>query len=351
MTTGSQRSSAASWLRRNAVFVALGLVGATAAAYAVVTLSSGAGGTEPTDLAASDPAPSSPVAPTAPEGTTAPPTTMPATTPPPTTTPPPPRPTGFPDASNTGVPSGVNLTQYSGPCTITRDGTIIDAKNVDCPLVVKAANVVIKRSFVDGWIATDGERASLRIEDSVVNGGRDQIPAIGYHNLTVLRSNVYGGQASVNCSGDCHIEDSWLHGQYLAPGKNWHLDGFLSNGGSNMTLIHNTLACEPATNSVGGGCTAAAALFGDFDPITHVTIDGNLFVASGEMSYCLYAGTDDKKPYGEDAHHIKVINNVFQRGETGKCAAYGAWTSFDHDAAGNVWSNNIWDDGERLGRP
>lgn len=339
------------WLRRNAAFVALGLVAAGAAAYAVSTL--GSGGTAPTDLAATGPGSSSPVAPTVSESTTVPQSSAPTATPPPTTTPPPPPPpvSGFPDASSTGVPAGVSLTPYTGPCTITRDGTVIDARSVDCPLVVKAANVVIKRSFVDGWVATDSDRASLHIEDSVINGGRDQVPALGYRNLTVIRSNVYGGQASVNCAGDCHIEDSWLHGQHLPPGEDWHLDGFLSNGGSNMTLIHNTIACEPAGNSAGGGCTAAAAVFGDFAAITHVTFDGNLFVASEEMSYCLYGGTDDKKPYGRDAHHIRVVNNVFQRGDSGTCAAYGAWTSFDHEAAGNVWSNNIWDDGERVGQP
>ena len=38
-------------------------------------------------------------------------------------------------------------------------------------------------------------------------------------------------------------------------------------------------------------------------------------------------------------------NNVFQRGRNNKCGYYGPVTSYDASKAGNVWSNNIYDDG------
>ena len=40
----------------------------------------------------------------------------------------------------------------------------------------------------------------------------------------------------------CLVQDSYLHGQYLPPDEPWHLGGFLSDGGRNMTLQHN-LSC------------------------------------------------------------------------------------------------------------
>src|ERR671917_580631 len=57
----------------------------------------------------------------------------------------------FPDANCTGVPSGVTLTAYTGSCTVTADGAVIDAKTVNCaPLSIRAKNVVIRNSRVNG---------------------------------------------------------------------------------------------------------------------------------------------------------------------------------------------------------
>jgi hypothetical protein len=42
---------------------------------------------------------------------------------------------------------------------------------------------------------------------------------------------------------------------------------------------------------------------------------------------------------------ITFTNNVFTRGSGGKCGYWGAITSFDVNAPGNVWSNNKWSDG------
>ena len=63
-------------------------------------------------------------------------------------------PVGFPDASNTGVPAGTALTAYSGPKTITTDGTVIEGKIITGSLRVTGDNVVIKNctiTFSDYW--------------------------------------------------------------------------------------------------------------------------------------------------------------------------------------------------------
>src|SRR5256885_9531617 len=54
--------------------------------------------------------------------------TAPPSAPPP---PPPPTLTTYPNAFNTGVPVGITLTPYTGPCTITSANTVIDSKLVD----------------------------------------------------------------------------------------------------------------------------------------------------------------------------------------------------------------------------
>lgn len=44
----------------------------------------------------------------------------------------------FPGPSNTGVPAGTTLSDYTGPCTITTADTVIDSKTVTCKILVRA---------------------------------------------------------------------------------------------------------------------------------------------------------------------------------------------------------------------
>jgi len=252
----------------------------------------------------------------------------------------------FPTAGSTGVPANVSLRGYDGPCTITKAGTVIEARDVRCSIVVKAARVVIRKSRITGTVKTEGDANSLRIEDSDINGGQAFEHTVGFENVTVLRSDISGGQSSVNCYRNCLIQDSYLHGQYVPEGEDWHLNAFLSNGGSDIRLIGNTLACDRPTNSAGGGCTGNASIFGDFAPNTNYTIERNLFVASQEFSYCLYGGFDAKKEFGTAVRQIVVVDNVFERGANGKCGSFGAVTSYDASASGSRWQNNTWDDGK-----
>src|SRR5690606_34767425 len=169
-------------------------------------------------------------------------------------------------------------------------------------------------------------------------GGRSQIPAVGYSNITMKRTEVKGARVSVLCGSNCLIEDSWLHGQYAPSGSDWHVNGYLSNGGSNVVVRHNTLACDVG----GGACTGPAASFGDFGAISNVTYENNFLKAGG--GYCLYAGYDPGKPYGKNPTNVRVVDNVFERGSSGKCGYYGPATSFK-SGGGNVFSGNKFEDG------
>ncbi len=250
----------------------------------------------------------------------------------------------FPDATNTGVPSGTILTPYDGPMTIAKAGTTIDSKVILGRLVIAANDITLTRSKLVGNIDSDRQGVDVTIVDSEIDGGQSSAPAIGYNNITLRRVNVYGSRVSVLCGSNCLIEDSWLHGQYLSPGSNWHVNGYVSNGGSNVVVRHNTIACEPQDNSNGGGCTGPGASFGDFEPLRNITYDGNLFVA-GPGGFCLHAGHNPSKPYGKDPTGIVVKNNIFQRGANRKCGVWGAVTSFKASGIGNIFSNNKWDDG------
>ena len=272
-------------------------------------------------------------------------------TPTPTPTPTTPPPGGWPGPDNTGVPAGTTLTPYTGPCTITSARTISGAdvlSKCSDALVIQTTGVVIEKSLVPGvWSIYGDGASSVSITDSDVRAGSVSTAGIWGYNLTARRVDVTGGQHSFQCNNNCEVTDSWLHDQYNPDGGSFHNNAFISNGGRNMVIRHNTLHCTSILNSNDGGCSGDLSLFGDFDPIDNVTIDNNYLRANNSsISYCLYGGASSSKPY--QATNVKVTNNVFERGANRKCGVYGPVTSFDRNAAGNQWSGNVWDSGEAV---
>ncbi len=254
----------------------------------------------------------------------------------------------YPNEKNTGVPQDVNLSAYEGPMTVNQADAVIDAREIEGRLVIRAPRVVVSRSRLKGSVYIE-RSGSLTMSDSTVRGGTSQDSAVSQSGYTLRRVELVGARASAGCDGDCKVIDSWLHDQYMRPGSDWHGDGFLSNGGSNMVLRHNTLACDSKPTGNGGACSAAVALYGDFAPIRNVTVEDNKFVPS-PAGYCMYGGYDPNKPYGRRAENISVTGNVFVRGSSGKCGVYGAVTAVATGGT-NVFKDNTWGDGTPLRAP
>ena len=267
----------------------------------------------------------------------------------------------FPGAATTGYPHGlpgdtrtpVTLTSYTGSCTIAAGTTVtISDKSINCGssgfFIYGTLN--LSDSLVTGSVYENSNNAVLNLSDTEVNGGNQyEFPTVGgANNVTAIRVNSYGGEHTVQCYADCDIENSWLHDQFEA-GSGPHQNGFLSNGGSNFTLEHNSLYCAPS------GCTSDVA-FTDDDVTSNATIDKNLFVAAPLASYCLDVGTVPSKNNPE--YQMHVTNNVFQKGSNGKCAAFGPTYGWDATTTTpgttgyqNSWSGNKWDDGTVLDHP
>jgi hypothetical protein len=276
----------------------------------------------------------------------------------------------WPDASTTGVPAGTTLTAYTGPCTITADNTVIDSKTVNCApdgVIVRAGNLTIRNSMVTGLIRLDTDRAgaagwSFSVTDSEVDATEVQLAAICCGNLTVTRVNVHGGVTAVQCEasgpssgGDltpyCTVRDSYLHGQGIPVGAQWHLGGFLTEGGDNaVTLDHNYVICDAPVYLPDGGCTGDINLLAHFGIIHDVTVHNNKMGASLDLSYCTFGGAGIAD-YGPYSYNIVYTDNVFERGTNGKCGGYGPVTNYELGRPGNVWTNNRYDDGTVIPAP
>ncbi|MEN3310464.1 MAG: hypothetical protein V7603_6666 [Micromonosporaceae bacterium] len=266
--------------------------------------------------------------------------------------------TGWPNATNTGVPAGTTLAPYTGPCTITTPDTVIDAKTVDCALVIQAADVSITRSKVNDQISLDTDdssasRWSVTVTDSEVDAGVIQQAAICCGNMTLLRVNSHGGQTAAQCEEKslyCRVTDSWLHGQALPGNVYRHLGGFLSDGtlGSGCSgtwcieLVHNTVVCDHPVNNVDEGCSGDINLIPNFATMSKVRVYNNYLGANTGSAFCTYGGEKSTSPYPH-ADHVTYQDNVFQRGTNNLCAADGPVTDFDVNGAGNTWVNNTWD--------
>lgn len=266
--------------------------------------------------------------------------------------------TCWPGPNNTGVPAGTTLTAYGGSCTITTPNTTIDSKTVNCDLSVQAANFLIKNSRVTGQVILDTDLPgasgwSMTIQDTEIDAGTDQTSAAGFGNMTVRRANLHGGQNGAQCeapSTTCDIQDSYIWGQFIPDNANWHLDGFITNGITNLVIKHNYIICDHAINNIAEGCTADLALIPNFAAIDGAQIEHNLLGANTGQSYCTYGG---EKPSSPTPHSINVhyVNNVFKRGTNNLCGAFGPVTDFAVGNTGNQWTANIYEDGTTIPAP
>lgn len=289
----------------------------------------------------------------------------------------------WPGPHNTGYPKGlpgdtrtpVTLTPYTGSYTIRQCGIVIDGKLLNQDLLIEAGLpdkdlskpcVTIRNSLVRGVIfAESRDYGPVLIEDTEVNpDGLSWWENIGRSNFTAVRVNSHGSQGVIKCDTNCVARDNWVYGMEL--GKEYHYNAFGGNGTSNYRIEHNWASCgdwSAVEAGVGNaGCSSAIGFYGDFAKNRDITITRNMLVSNTSHSvpddihkqaaYCLNPGYYPGKPY-PDTENIKVVDNVFARGTTGKCGVYGPANSLNKAGSpnGNEWADNRYTDGAPIGRP
>jgi hypothetical protein len=158
---------------------------------------------------------------------------------------------GFPDAGTTGWQhTGVKLT--TGGVKLTSDaefqintpGTVIDGKDIQGCVSIKANNVTIKRSRVrcDSYFPIrvyEGIRNAV-VEDTEIDGMNSGATnaAIGFEYYTARRVNIHNVGEGPHMGANVVIEDSYVHD--LANCDICHNDAIQSSGAANVVLRHNT---------------------------------------------------------------------------------------------------------------
>lgn len=251
----------------------------------------------------------------------------------------------WPDASSVGVPAGTTLTPYTGSCLVNVANTVIDSKEIRCDdLRIYAKGVVIKNSLIHNRVYADynDNVGSFTITDSEIRNGPYPVTGIGDAYFTAERVKVTGGGRGIACYAQCTVKDSYVVGGFVDNSGTHHMSGIRVN--TNSTLIHNTIGCQAPDVAPDGGCSAAITGYPDFDPVTGNRIENNLILGDSG-GYCTYGGSTRGKAYSGQTAKITFKDNVWQGGTSGRCGFWGPITSFDVNAPGNVWSNNLYTDG------
>ena len=238
---------------------------------------------------------------------------------------------GMPDATTTGVPAGTTLTAYTGPMTITKDGTVIEGMIIDGTLKIEASNVTIKNCIIKnyGWWGIDGEgAANLTVLncDFTASTSKDTNAAI-LGSGTFIGNDISQSENGIVLTGGASVvRDNYIHDLFDNFGEP-HIDGISVQGGQDNVLIeHNTIESWD---------TSAVFIKNDFGPINNITVRNNLMYGDadrGDPAATVYV-------YGPNTTNVSITNNYVEKGNW----YYYATSNANPTISGNIEWNNKTD--------
>jgi hypothetical protein len=216
-------------------------------------------------------------------------------------------PSGFPTAETTGVPAGTVLTTYTGPMTITTDGTVIDGKIINGSLVIEADNVIIRNCKItyDSWWGVSAGGKNIVIQDCDITGpgyGGDSNSSI-VGNGTFLRNDISQSENGILLDGNSSIV-KWNYIHDLQDSGSAHYDGIEIHGNVNGALIEDNTIISRDTSNV--------FIKNNFGPISNITINHNYM--AGVAGYNIYV---DGRASGGPITGVTITNNYLEKGVYG----------------------------------
>ncbi len=232
---------------------------------------------------------------------------------------------GFPDGTNTGVPTGTKLAVREGNQKITAAGTVIDGQDIRGCVEIAAPDVTIRRSriacrdfFVVASFAERYAGGRALVQDVEIDCQNSDGTGIGSYGLTAVRVNIHGCENGLDIDNTITVRDSYIHDLYSTAEN--HADGIQLNPGAQITITHNTISAATGTSAI------HTPRSGNSD----VLVSGNLMSGG---AYTLYCPQDSST-------NFRVIGNRFSTLVSPKGGAYGPWA---YCAKAAAVTNNVWD--------
>ncbi|HTC70655.1 MAG TPA: hypothetical protein VK662_13885 [Acidothermaceae bacterium] len=278
-------------------------------------------------------APKAPVQPPAPKKTTP---------PAPKVVPPAPAPVGGkPGPTNTGVPAGTKLTVHNGDLTVTTPGQVIDSLDIKGVLTIRASNVVVKRSLIEGHEGSDsvvissGTGILLQDDEVTVISPSPASDDMSVQNATLDRLNIHGGVDGMKLGANSTVEASWIHGlssfnsDPAQGGGPTHNDTIQIMSGTNIHVTGNNLQATVDDNS-------AIQVTQDTGTVSALTISHNW--ADGGACTFNFSG------HGPDGQLFKMSGITVTDNRFGRDSQYGCPMLVDLQTtvtqSGNVYDDN-----------
>lgn len=234
---------------------------------------------------------------------------------------------GWPDATNTGVPSGVKLLP-SGDVVVTKAGTVISGLDIKGTVYIAADNVTIENCKITSnsfsVVQIKAGVAGAVVQDCTIDGvgtnneGSSGITGAG----TFLRNNIYNVENGLNIGQGkgTVIEGNYIHD--LKASGSPHYDGIQIDGGQTDTIVrHNTVINDHTQ-------TAALMIDNYFGPVTNILVTDNLLVGGG---YTIYS---DGQFNGGKMSGITITNNH---------VGGGYWGDLNANSTSPTYTGNVRD--------
>jgi hypothetical protein len=248
---------------------------------------------------------------------------------------------GKPGATNTGVPAGTKLTVHSGDLTVTTAGQVIDSLDIKGVLTIRASNVVVRRSLIEGRNGSDsviiksGSGILLEDDEVTVVSPSPASDDMSVQGATLDRLNIHGGVDGMKLGANSTVEASWIHGlssfnsDPAQGGGPTHNDTIQIMSGTNIHVTGNNLQATEDDNS-------AIQVTQDTGTVSALTISHN-WADGGACTFNFSGHGPDGQLFKMSG--ISVIDNRF-----GRDSQYGCPMLVDLQTtitqSGNVYDNN-----------
>jgi hypothetical protein len=255
---------------------------------------------------------------------------------------------GYPDSTNTGVPTGTALKSQTSNITVSTPGTTIKDVALEGSISVEANNTTIEDTEVTvNGTQTCGESCGGRgiwikpgVTGTVIQNVSCHGGALSGSNVTqyCVMSNDSATTIkqlhAYNCTeclaGPMNLSNSFINeSDATIPGEHYE-DLYYGGGGGPLIVNHNTMLNQQ-------GQTAVVFASVDFGNQTTLTITNNLMAGGGYMIYGGGSGSG-----GKVVGPVTITGNRFSREFYPNGGYYGV-ASYMNEAV-TTWSGNEWDE-------
>ncbi len=262
---------------------------------------------------------------------------------------------GFPDGTNTGVPSGMALRSVPGQVSsgpgwyynpggndviVNVSGTVLSGLYIPCNLVIDASDVTVQdvRVVTGGYFGISlTHTAGVTIEDSTISGQNSGAGRVSYAiddvygdstGIVVKNNNISLFKTGVQVSTGL-IAGNYIHDPGYVQGD--HTNGIFADGTTQpLTIYGNTIL-----NDLGQTDDISLDASSSGQDVANKFVVDNL-LAGG--AYCIYGGG----ARNDRTSNIVIEDNEFARLYYPEGGQYGPAAYVNLQQAGNVWSDNVW---------